>query len=96
MEKYAYLQGRSGETVADGLSNKIRLRCDGHRLWDKLHFTVVAREGNGSDDAVAWYMQAIADGQELHDDWHGKRLQTLAGRPPEYLFARFAWKGAWM
>jgi hypothetical protein len=91
MEKYADLQGRSGETVADGFSNKMRLRCDGHRLWDKLHFTVVAREGYGSDDPVAWYTQAIADGQELHEDWHGKRLQSLAGRPPEYLFARFAW-----
>ncbi|WPG98216.1 Hypothetical protein R9X50_00100300 [Acrodontium crateriforme] len=92
MGKYAGISSRSGETVADGSLNKIGLRCDGHRLWDKLYYTIVAREGAyGSDETVAWYTQAITDGQELIEDWHGKRLQSLTGRPPEYLFARFAW-----
>jgi hypothetical protein len=27
----------------------------------------------------------------LHQYWHGIELQSLAGRPAQYLFARFAW-----
>jgi len=35
--------------------------------------------------------QVLDDGEELHQYWHGIELQSLAGRPAQYLFARFAW-----
>lgn len=91
MEEYGDLSGRSGEVIAVTLSNRIRLRCDAHRLWDKLNFSIVPREGDAPNDGAAWVTQAMSDGEELHEHWHGQRLQSLAGRPPQYLLARFAW-----
>ena len=91
MEEYGDLRGRSGEIIADSLANLLRLRCDAHRLWDKLNFSIVSREDRSTESGAAWFTQAISDGEELHKHWHNQRLEPLARRPAQYLLARFAW-----
>lgn len=91
MEEYADISGRSGEVIADTMSNRMRLRCDAHRLWDKLKFSIVPCDSNDANLGPMWITQATSDGDELHQYWHGQKLQPLAMRPPQFLFARFAW-----
>lgn len=90
MEQYGTLSTRSGDSVADTLSNIIRLRSDAHYLWDKSDFSIVPRRNDHSVGGASWYTQVLNDGEELHKHWHGVKLQSLAGRPLQYLFARFA------
>lgn len=91
MEQYGMLSTRSGDTVADTLPNILRLRSDAHYLWDKSEFSIVPRRNDPSARGASWYTQVLNDGEELHQYWHGIELQSLAGRPAQYLFARFAW-----
>ncbi|KAK3670762.1 hypothetical protein LTR78_009334 [Recurvomyces mirabilis] len=90
MGQYGQLSGRTGEAAADTSANMMRLRIDAHRLWDSHHFSIIAREDKAAADAV-WFTQMIYEGEELYQDWHLRKLQPLAGRSPEYLYARFAW-----
>jgi hypothetical protein len=91
MEEYGDLSGRSGEIIADSFANLLRLRCDAHRLWDKLNFSIVPRNDTSAENRAAWFTQALGDDEELHQYWHCQKLESLAGRPPQYLLARFAW-----
>ena len=91
MEQYGMLSTRSGDTVADTLSNILRLRSDAHFIWDKSEFSIVPRRNDPSARGASWYTQVLNDGEELHEYWHGIELQPLAGRPAQYLYARFAW-----
>ncbi|KAF2716121.1 hypothetical protein K431DRAFT_342175 [Polychaeton citri CBS 116435] len=91
MDKYVNLQSRTGEVIKDSCDNRLRLRCDAHRLWDKLYFSIVPRDDHTTDNGTAWFTQALLDGEELHEHWHCKKLVSLAGRSPHYLLARFAW-----
>ncbi len=90
LEQYGTLSTRSGDTVADTLPNIVRLRSDAHYLWDKSDFSIVPRSNDPLARGVSWYTQVLNDGEELHKYWHGIKLQSLAGRPSQYLFARFA------
>ncbi|KAF2207523.1 hypothetical protein CERZMDRAFT_102416 [Cercospora zeae-maydis SCOH1-5] len=91
MGVYGDLYGRSGEIIADSFANLLRLRCDAHRLWDKLNFSIVPRNDHPAENRAAWFTQALGDDEELHQYWHRQKLNSLAGRPPQYLLARFAW-----
>ena len=91
MDRYGQLSGRTGEAVADTSVNMMRLRIDAHRLWDNLQVSIIAREDNGEAENAAWFTQMMNEGEELYEDWHCRKLQSLAGRSPEYLYARFAW-----
>ncbi|TKA42681.1 hypothetical protein B0A54_07524 [Friedmanniomyces endolithicus] len=91
MDRYGQLAGRSGEAVADSLANQMRLTRDAHWLWDHLQFSVVPREDAEKGGEVAWFTQILGEGEELEEYWHRQRLQSLVGRAPQYLFARFAW-----
>ncbi|WPH04688.1 Hypothetical protein R9X50_00758100 [Acrodontium crateriforme] len=85
------LFGRTGEAIADTDSNLIRLRRDAHRLWDTVQISIVPRKDDVGTGKAAWFTQMMRDDDELRQDWHCKRLQSLARCAPEYLFARFAW-----
>ena len=91
MDQYGQLSGRTGEAAADTSVNMIRLRIDAHRLWDNLQISIIAREDNAKAKDAAWFTQMMNEGEELYQDWHLRKLQSLAGRSPEYLYARFAW-----
>ncbi|KAM3415648.1 hypothetical protein BST61_g9167 [Cercospora zeina] len=91
MGVYGDLYGRSGEIIADSFANLLRLRCDAHRLWDKLNFSIVPRYDHTAENRAAWFTQALGNDEELHQYWHRQKLDSLAGRPPQYLLARFAW-----
>lgn len=59
MDSYGQLGGRSGEAVADSVSNLLRLTRDAHWLWDTLHISVVPRADPESDNAIAWFTQML-------------------------------------
>lgn len=90
MDEYGLLSGKSGDTIADSPANRIRLKVDAHRLWDSYHFSIVPRVVDTATREVAWFTQMMNEDDELEEDWHSKKLQSLIGRAPEYLYARFA------
>ncbi|KAK1048868.1 hypothetical protein LTR74_017426 [Friedmanniomyces endolithicus] len=83
MDQYGQLCGRTGEAAADAI--------DAHRLWDTYHFSIIPREDKAAAEGAAWFTQMMNEGEELYEDWHFRKSQSLAGRSPEYLYARFAW-----
>lgn len=91
MEQYGMLSTRSEDTVADIPPNILRSRSDAHYLWDKSEFSIVPRRNDPSVRGASWHTQVLNDGEELHQHWHGIELQSLAGHPAQYIFARFAW-----
>jgi len=90
MGRYGQLSDRTGEAAADTFVNMMRLRADAHRLWDNNQFAIVVREDKTAAD-VAWFTQMMYEGEELYQDWHLRKLQSVAGRSLEYFYARFAW-----
>ncbi|GAB1729066.1 hypothetical protein NU195Hw_Modified_129t1 [Hortaea werneckii] len=93
MDQYSELGGRTGQDVADSPANWIRLRRDLRTLWDDSFFSIVPKESQGSEGAATrWCAHSLVEDEELFTDYHNWRLESLAGRPVQYFYARFAWE----
>lgn len=92
MDRYGQLSGRTGQDVADSPANSIKLRRDVHLLWDSLFFSIVPKEArDDGGEKTTWRAHSMVSDEELHTDYHNRPTEPLAGRPVEYLYARFAW-----
>lgn len=92
MDQYSEFGGRIGQSEAHSLANLIRLRGDLRSLWDDSFFSILPKESQGGERGMTrWCAHSLVEEEELFTDHHNRRLESLAGRPAQYFYARFAW-----
>jgi hypothetical protein len=102
MDQYGELGSRSGDSVADTATNRMRLTCDAHRLFDSGYYTIVPKtrlaaeataeaKGGKTFEALGWYTHMLNEHEELYTHWHNIPVE-LPDRATEFLFTRFAWE----
>ena len=102
MDQYGELGSRSGDSVADTATNRMRLTCDAHRLFDAAYYTIIPKtkstaaataeaRGGKTFEGLGWYTHMLNEHEELYTHWHNIPVE-LPDRATEFLFSRFAWE----
>lgn len=92
MDQYSELSGQIGQGVVDSPANLIGLRRDLRSLWDDSFFSILPKEFQGGErDRIRWCAHSLVEDQELFANYHSQRVESLAGSPVQYFYARFAW-----
>lgn len=89
MRQYRDVTSNSANaSLVDQQSNRLNLQRTPHFLWDQGYFSIIPVK---DVPASGWCTQMLFWDSELFAQWHGRDLLPIAGRPSEYVFARFAW-----
>ncbi|KAI0377890.1 hypothetical protein F5Y04DRAFT_262940 [Hypomontagnella monticulosa] len=76
----------------DEMSNKILLRADVHRVFDRRELVMIPKLEDGEYKLVTYILHTKRQFVfEQHGLFHNRRCHDLFGISREFLFARFAW-----
>jgi hypothetical protein len=89
MDQYGELGSRSGDSVADTATNRMRFTCDAHRLFDSGYYTITPKtksaaaataeaRGGKTFDGLGWYTHMLNEHEELYTHWHNINVLHFA------------------